>query len=429
MEKIEEPKELSRFILIQTIVIGILWAADRTFFFFEQNFFNTYLDHVLGLPEIYISVMVSLSAVVGLVMNFTWGIISDNTRLSIGRRRPFFLFAILSGIGMILYGLSPNYITCLILDVLLIGITSNAVSVASRAIIPDTIDLERRGRANGIIQAISYVGLIIALAFFLMGNELFGVPGPQGETIISQEGHFILLSIGGIIYAGSGLVGFAFIREKPVPESMPKKKFMDDLREVLKLEEIKEQKEFFKVTLAATVFQMGVASVMPFLFLYIFDLGLSTLNLLIAILVGFVVLFPAVIYIGNLADKYGRKQFLPLIFIIVSIGYILVPLVNLGGGVNFILFVVLIPFVLLGLLGLETVINTWAQDTLPKGKEAKYYGIFNIVFTISQIVGSFAGGIAAQLYGRQYIFIAGAIFFLISIPFFAIVKETLKTKE
>jgi MFS family permease len=421
-----EKKKFSRFLLIQVIVIGILWAADRVFFFFEQNFFNTYLDHVLNLTEIYISVMVSLSAVVGLIMNFVWGIISDNTRSKFGRRRPFLLFGILAGIGMVLYGLSNNYILCVIIDVALIGVTSNAYSSAERALIPDLVDLEKRGRANGIVQAVSYLGLIIALAFFLLGNELFGVSGPGGGTIIPQEGHFILLTIGGLIFALCGIIGFIFIKEKAPSELPPKKKFFAELKETFNLKDIKNQKEFYKITLAATVFQSGIASVMPFLFIFIFDQGLSTIELLMAVAIGFILLFPIVIYLGKLADKFGRKRFLPLIIVIISIAYCSVIFAGSGATFNYILFVVLLPFILIGLLGLDTVINAWAQDTLPVNKRGQYYGLFNIVYTISQVLGAFAGGFAAEILGLPWIFVIGAIFFIISIPFFLMVKETLK---
>jgi len=428
----KKKKTFTRFLIIQILIIGILWAADRIFFFFESEFFNTYLDHVLNLPDVdlYIGVMVSLSATMGLIMNFIWGVLSDNTRSKWGRRRPYFLFGIIAGIGMILYGLSNSYTICIIIDVILIGATANAVSVSQRAIIPDTVDLERRGRANGIIQAISYLGLIVALAFFLLGNELFGVPAPfpKTGTIITQEGHFILLTIGGLIYIICCVIGFLFIREKSASELPPKRKFIEELKDLVDLKQLKEQKNFFKILLAATVFTAGIYSVLPFFFVYIFGLGFTTTELLISVAVGFVILIPAVIFLGRLADKFGRKRFLPILIVIISITYACMIFVTMGTEVNFILFVILLPFVLIGLLGLDTIINTWAQDTLPEDKRGKFYGIFNIVNTVSQIIGSLLAGTFSVIYGRSAIFIVGAILFLVSIPFFLYVKETLTKK-
>jgi Na+/melibiose symporter-like transporter len=97
--------------------------------------------------------MVSLSATVGLISMPLWGIASDNTRTKYGRRRPFLLFGIIAGFGMVLFSFAYllfgrtqiAFIWCLIIDVLLIGITSNAFLVAERSLIPDTIELEKEG--------------------------------------------------------------------------------------------------------------------------------------------------------------------------------------------------------------------------------------------------------------------------------------------
>jgi len=172
-------KTFSKFLRRQVLLIGLLYMGDYLFFFFEQNYFNTFLDHVLFLPELYISFMVSLSATVGLITMIIWGIISDNTRTKFGRRRPFLLLGIVAGIAMMFYGLSSNYTMCLFIDVIIIGIASNAFLVAERSLVPDTIEIEKRGRANGLINSISYIGLLIGVAFLLLGNELFGIPDPR----------------------------------------------------------------------------------------------------------------------------------------------------------------------------------------------------------------------------------------------------------
>ena len=424
-------KVFSKFLRRQVLLIGLLYMGDYLFFFFEQNYFNTYLDHVLYLPELFISIMVSLSATVGLISMPLWGIASDNTRTKYGRRRPFLLFGIIAGFGMVLFSFAYllfgrteiAFIWCLIIDVLLIGIASNAFLVAERSLIPDTIELEKRGRANGIINSISYIGLLIGVAFLLLGNELFGIPDPRPGatgTIITQDGHMILLSTGGLLFAIVGIIGFFFIKEKPVSELPEKKKFFTELKQTFNLTELKSHKEFFKILLARVVFQSGISSIMPFLFIFIFDQGLGTLQLLIGIAIAFPWIFIATIYLGRLSDKFGRKRFVPISMIIVSMGYLLMPFAS---G-NYILFIIGLPFVLIGVLSLITPLNAWSQDLLPEDKRGKFTGILNIVNTVSQIIGSFAGGIVATLFGISWIFVLGPVFFLASIPLFLKVKET-----
>lgn len=422
-------KVFSKFLRRQILLIGLLYMGDYLFFFFEQNYFNTYLDHVLFLPELYISWMVSLSATMGLIIMIVWGIISDNTRTKFGRRRPYLLVGgIVAGIGMMLYGLSLNYYICLIIDVIIIGIASNAFLVAERSLIPDTVDIEKRGRANGIINSISYVGLLIGVAFLLLGNELFGVadprPGADG-TIITQQGHLILLSVGGIVFATVGIIGFLLIREKKTSELPEKKKFFTELKQTFNIAELRSQKEFFKILLAFVIFQSGISSIMPFLFIFIFDQGLTTLQLLLGIVIAFPWIFIASIFLGRLSDKFGRKRFVPISIIVVSIGYFIMPFAS---G-NYILFMIGLPFVLVGVLSLVTPLNAWSQDLLPEEKRGKFTGILNIVNTASQIIGSISGGIIATLFGISWIFILGPIFFIGSIPIFMKVKETVKLQN
>ncbi|MBY9010007.1 MAG: MFS transporter [Candidatus Lokiarchaeota archaeon] len=417
-------KGFSKLLRRQVFLIGLLYMGDYLFFFFEQNYFNTFLDHVLFLPELYISVMVSLSATMGLITMFIWGIVSDNTRSKFGRRRPYLLLGVVAGIAMVFYGFSFNYYLCLIIDVLIIGIASNAFLLAERSLIPDTIEVEKRGRANGIINSISYIGLLIGVAFLLLGNELFGItdprPGATG-TIITQEGHIILLSVGGFFFAIVGIIGFFFIKEKPVSELPDKKKFFTELKQTFNIAELKSHKEFFKITIAFVIFQSGIASVMPFLFIFIFEQGFSTLQLLIGVAIAFPVVFIATLSLGKISDKFGRKKYVPLSVLIVSIGYFIMPFAS----ENFIMFVVGLPLVLVGILSLVTPLNAWSQDLLPEDKRGKFTGILNIVTTVSQIIGSFAGGIVATLFGIPWIFLLAPVFFIISIPLFMKVKETI----
>ena len=427
-------KAFTGVLLRQVLLIGMLYMGDYLFFFFEQNYFNTYLDHVLYLPELFISVMVSLSATVGLISMPLWGILSDNTRSKFGRRRPYLLFGIIAGVGMVLYSLAfpifgqtqTAFIWCLLIDVILIGFSSNAFLVAERALIPDTIEVEKRGRANGIINSISYIGLLIGVAFLLLGNELFGIPDPRPGatgTIIPQEGHSILLSLGGIVFLIVSVVGFSFIREKEITELPEKKKFFSEIRETFNVAELKTQREFFKILIAFVVFQSGISSVMPFLFIFIFDLGLGTLDLLMGIGIAFPIVFIATIYLGKAADKFGRKRLVPLSMILVSVGFLLMPFAGIFA--NKILFMISLPFVLVGVLALVTPLNAWSQDLLPEDKRGKFTGIFNIVNTVSQIIGSFAGGLIATFFDIPWIFVLGPIFFIASIPLFLKVKETL----
>ena len=425
MEDKDIKKAIPKVVLIQAILIGILWACDIIFGFFEQNFFNTYIVHILELPEIYVSILVSLSAAMGLIMNLVWGIFSDNTRSKYGRRRPYLLFGgVIAGIAGISYAFAPNYLWCIFIDVIIIGIASNAYYVSERVLIPDNVDPEYRGRANGLKNAIGFIGLLVAIAAFLISYELFAVQKGEG-TIISKEGYLFVLSISGGALIFGALLGFIFIKEKPPSELPPKKGFIVELKEIFDLEEFRKQNEFYRITLAFTIFRSGIAAIMPFLFIFIFSLNLTTFELLTVIMISFPVLILVTMLLGKLADKYGRKKYIPISIIIICIGFFLTIFVKVGNEINLLLIYFIFPIILVGLLGLLTPLDAWAQDLLPKEKRGKFLGILNIINTVSQIIGALTAGIIATIYGLQWIFIVAIMFFIISIPFFLRVKETL----
>ena len=205
-EKIEKlPKEVKK----TAIIVGIMLAGTTIFGYFEATLFNTYLDHVLNLPYYYISIMVSLSAIVGLISMIIWGIKSDNTRSRYGRRRPYLLSGFIAGIAMIAFAFADDFLMCIILDVIIIGIASNAFYVVQRSFIPDLVEPEYRGRANGIAGALAITGLIVAIGLTLVANEIYTVRRGTGN-IITREGHLFLFIIGGLAIIIGGVIGFCF---------------------------------------------------------------------------------------------------------------------------------------------------------------------------------------------------------------------------
>ncbi|MFX0137445.1 MAG: MFS transporter [Candidatus Hodarchaeota archaeon] len=419
--------KISRFLLFQIIIIGIIYAAAQIFGYLEAQIFNTFLDHVLRLEYIYVSIMVALSALVGLISNLFFGILSDNTRSRFGRRRPYLLFGgLLAGISMIVYSFSQNYLMAVIIDVIAVGIASNSYYAAQRALIPDIVDIEYRGRANGITNILGNIGLVISVALFFIVNELFGLPDLFGltGTIITREGYVFILLIGGLTFFLVSLIGFIFIKEKPSSELPPKKPFIQDFKEIFDIEEFKKNSDFYKFVLAFTIFNSGIYIILPFLFIFIFDLGFSTFEMIIILGISAPIVFIMMYFLGKFADKYGRKKFITPTIIISSIGFFIIPFLGATPEPILILYVFAFTSILTVLLGILAPLNALHQDLLPEEKRGKFLGILNITNTVSQVIGAMIGGIVATFFGLVVIFFFAPIFFLISIPLFMRVKET-----
>ncbi|MHA1719058.1 MAG: MFS transporter [Promethearchaeota archaeon] len=432
MSKKEHKFSFSRFLLFQVIIIGVLKMGDTIFFFFEQNYFNTFLVQVLEYDDIYVSILVSSSAIAGLILQFVWGIISDNTRSKYGRRKPFLIFGgLIAGTSMILYAFSNNFITCFILDVVLIGIGANAYLAGERSVIPDTVEKKLRGRANGIINIVGNLGLLIALIFFLLADMLFSIPNPNGPgKIIPRHGHLVLFMVGGFGIIIATILGALFLKEKPVEELPPRNTFVKDLTSTFRFSELKNQKEFWKISGALIIFRTGSSIIMPFLFLYIFSLGMSTVKLLIVVGVAFPSLFIITYLLGKISDKYGRKRFLPIAIVVMVIGVSLTPLNGTETDLKYGMVILTIPFIMIALLGFAGILDAWSQDLFPADKRGQFNGIVNVSQTISQVIGSWVSGLVVSLTGTyRWIFLVAGGFYLLSIPFFFLIKDTIKTKE
>ncbi|MEX2726702.1 MAG: MFS transporter, partial [Candidatus Sigynarchaeum springense] len=88
-------------------IIAICALGAQMFGYMEQQLLNTYIDHILRLETIFIGVMVSCSAIAGLIFMFVFGILSDNTRSRFGRRRPYLLAGgLIAGSAIIIFGFS-----------------------------------------------------------------------------------------------------------------------------------------------------------------------------------------------------------------------------------------------------------------------------------------------------------------------------------
>lgn len=443
-------KKFSKFVAGQVVVLGLLFFADQIFGFAEAEYLNTYITEVLGYEYKFVAWMVSVSAGVGLVTNIIWGIVSDNTRSRFGRRKPFIFFGgVVSGIFIILFAFSLRiaggpgnewtaYIICIIIDGVIIGISSNAYYVAERSLLPDLVESELRGRANGIVEIIGYIGMIVVVGASVVTDPLFGG--------LNETAHIFLLSVGGGSIIIVSIISMFFIKEIPNEKLPPKSTFWKDFGKIFNIKELVKHKEFLKMILAMVVFRIGIMIIMPYIMIFLITtLDLSLVDMLLAIGAAFGGTFILIAIIGRVTDKHGRKRFLPLFIILSSVFFLGMPFVQ-GGvlswrfelsdntiffgtefvqPVNTILLLILVPFVIFGILGLITPLQAWSQDLLPEESRGKFLGILNLVFTLPQVIGSWLGALVADAYGVEYIFWLAPIFFVISIPFFLWIKETL----
>ncbi|MHA1791986.1 MAG: MFS transporter [Promethearchaeota archaeon] len=424
----------------QILILGMLSGASSIFGNAENGQLNTWINNIIrfefnGEWHLWmVPLMSTISAVMGLIFLLVWGAISDKTRTKWGKRRPFLLGGIAGGLAMIFYIFSNNFWLCFFFDVVIIGIFMNMVLAANKALIPDLTVPEERGRVNSYIGVVSGVFTFAGIILFLAMDHMYSVLDPEGNEYLNLTGHVIILVFTGVIYILTCVFAFFTIKEPPPTsdENVDKKamKWYEDVKNSFKFSELVKEKEFFKILIATLVFNMGTKMFMPWIFEFITALPINFTYIAIAI-VEFVFLgFAISIIMGKVCDRYGRKK--PLIFSISvgSIGFFLVPFAV--ETFNIILFMIVLALMLFVLTGVLTILNAWTQDLLPRNKEGQFIGINNLSSTVNQMIGVWIGGVIYGMFIDRttaiswQMFFAGFVF-LLSIPLFMKIKETLKS--
>jgi len=402
------------------IAIIFIWIALSFYSETEGKWFNNYLLNPVigtGYSNSQMSIMVSVSAIVGTFAFIFWGIISDNLRTKFGRRKPIYVIGTIStAFFVILFGKFTNLITLIIIDGIIIGITSNMFHSSSKAMIPDLFEKPHRGRINFFIQIGGMIGagFIWILAFVFKGFN-------QDNASYTKSQFDIIFSLCAFLLILSAILVFILIKE-PQPQNPPRK-FFQDLKLIFNINEMKKHKDFLKLFVASLFTIMSLNAYKPWI-LKIFE-QIDYPDNLIDIVIPASISISIVIFIftkfRNIVDKIGRKRPTIICIILMSISCLSLAFCNF----NFPILIISLTSLISLSVGLNISLDSWTQDLLPSESRGKFLGIINIGSAGFQIPGVLVAGFFADYFEQLFIFLVAAIYILISIPIFLKVPETL----
>lgn len=346
--------------------------------------FNLALPEYLksyGLPPWLIGLLANERSFVGAFVQPFVGRLSDRTRTSLGRRRPFFIVGVpLMSLSLII--LSVHLSFWLMLGVMTIGAFFLAVAMDPYvSLIADLFPAEHRGRVGGLLGLTTALGVII---FSLMAAFLW----KTNEQMVFIITIVVLL----ITFAYT----FFTVKEPPIPPYVEEKTERITFSQRIKtyVRDLRQYPEAAKYVAALSMFWLGSAGVVPFVTLF----GVEALDAkngqefflpLAFVVISAIFSIPA----GLLSDRLGKKKVLTMGLILYGLGAIV-------GSQSTDLVQASIALGVAGLGNAGTAsLNALFTELIPRKRTAEFIGLGSAVWSFVAPVGSVAAGLVVTLSG------------------------------
>ncbi|MDR3168169.1 MAG: MFS transporter [Treponema sp.] len=341
---------------------------------------------------------------------------SDRTRTRIGRRMPFII--VMLPLSAILFRLIPSLaavsLGALIGIIFFFNIFKTSVRGPVVALMPDSVPGDYRSEANGVINTMGGIGLIVStlvLARFMDINQ--SLP--------------FLIAAGCIVFAT--LILFIFVKERP-PEGNEKSEGGEPVWISLKrifLDRGNSPGKGRDATVPRILFSlffwfMAYEGAKPFLGLYLIEsLGVSEGNAALAQGVAGISSVILAIPTGYWAHRFGRRNFIRFSLICLTVILFLIPLsgfftIKLGLALSYRLLLFFFLMFLYGAVWIGVVVNSFPMlwQMADYGNMGIYTGLYYTFSQSAAILAPPITGAVIDLGGYPGIFVFGGICMLVA---------------
>jgi UMF1 family MFS transporter len=251
---------------------------------------------------------------------------------------------------------------------------------------------------GGVLFAVC-VGMVLAPGFF----------GFATKTVAART-VFLLTAVWWGIFS---VPLFLFVREKRIPRTGSVEKWGRGLLKTLRM--IMGERRIWMFLAAYWLYIDGVGTVIRMAVDYGMSLGLGAPDLMRALLITQFVGFPATLLFGKLGDRIGTKRSI----LIGLAGYLAITIdgVFLTNARDFYILAVGVG-IFQG--GVQSLSRAFFAGLVPDGREASYFGVYNMLGRFAAVLGPFVMGLtafltsnpAAGIISVALFFITGGIFLL-----------------
>jgi MFS family permease len=335
---------------------------------------------------------------------------SDRTRTRIGRRMPFIV--VMLPAAALLFALIPFMaafsFTALLGIIFIFNIFKTSVRGPVVALMPDTIPGDYRSEANGLINMMGGVGLIVST---MLLSRLIGIGGlPKG---FPSHGLPFIIASACILIAVLTLL--LFVREK-IPEDSKEEK-REPLAASIKRVFTGGDSSVGRILISLFLWFMSYEGLKPFLGLYMVEaLGVSEGNAALAQGVAGISGVMMAVPVGYIAHRLGRRRYIRSSLALLSLIMLLIPAAGLlgaragiGGRGGLAIFLTLM--FLYGAVWIGIVVNSfpmlWQMASF--GTMGIYTGLYYTFSQSAAILAPPVTGLIIDLTGYAGIFIFGAL--------------------
>jgi MFS family permease len=335
------------------------------------------------------------------------GVLSDESRLRWGRRRPFLAVGLLANAVALLALVGASTLTGLVAAFVAVQFCANFAGSPYTALIPDQVPDIQKGKATGFAGFAEVIGRLVGA---IVGGLMIAMPATAMTLApllfflplrLRTDPMLPLMLLVVAVTLGAMLFTLVQVKEE-VPAHLPKRERAHLLRHAFTFD-VRAEASFAWLLAARGCNMLAVNTLVTFLLYYVRDyLGVADITEANARLgylfaVSSVTTLPSALLVGYVIDRYQRRK---LWVYASSIGLALVSIT----------FIVIHQFsdalmvgAVFGLCWGAYFTSDWALalTLLPKGDEAaKYMGIWGIAGTFPQVLAPGIGGLVLDGFNR-----------------------------
>lgn len=409
------------FIVLIGFIGQLAWAI-------ENMYLNTYITYLnFSAPagqafnySLFIAITTAASAIVATLTTIFMGSLTDK----VGHKREFIsLGYILWGFATASFGLlnvnstskilpvamisSSAAIMVIVIDCVMTFFGSTSNDAAFNSYVTRNIENKDKSKVEGVLSVLPLVAMLL---IFVLLN---GLTTDSAPGVHDAKWDLFFYLIGGLVVV-VGIISF-FLIPKGKPEEPRNEKYGRILMEGFKPSTIKANLDLYIILIIYFIYATATQVFFPYLMVYmertclIANSGTGFLTpfaivMAVALLMGSVLS----VVLGFMADKLGKNKMIIPTFAIYALGILLmffIPIVGNDGSTIRTVFAASSGLIMiLGYVGVPTIINALVREYIPENKEGSFMGVRMLfVVALPMCVGPFIGDALNGAFGKTYV--------------------------